>query len=192
MTLLAGVKEPPLHYEPNVEGTNIWLKHLAKARMPVSCTLLSRRRIDVPKLNGNKRYVNHDGHQYNKQLDDDPIDAELKQAAICQLKYRAPKTFFRQDLASSIIEQGRAEVASGIHIDIPSMSTIDGSTKIGDIEADVKYLEQLASVEMNAFKERKGIWSIETIRDERPELVNEAEFEMNAGLLRKLWRRFTQ
>ena len=125
-------------------------------------------------------------------MHDLPIDIKLEETAICQLKYRPPGAFFGKDMGSKLIETGKAEVASGIHIDLPSLTTIDGSTKISDIQADVKYLELLASFEMNAIKQRNGIWSIARIREERPDLVDEAEFESQAGILKQLWRRFTQ
>ena len=179
---LAGIKKPPYHYTPGVEGSNEWLKLLASNRTPVSCTLLSRRIIDT-KTTENKRT------SY-----DIPMDADLEQTAICHVRYRPRKQFFRQDLGCSLVQHGRAGVVTsgGIHIDVPHMPTVDGSEKLGDLEADVKYLEMLASNELNAVKEKKGIWSIESIRNERPDLVEEVEFEMNAGIFRKLWRRITQ
>ena len=174
----AGIKEPPVHFDPNVEDTNQWLKSLARERTPVSCTLLSRRIIDDSTT--------------SKLMHDEPIDAELEETAICQLKYRPPGAFFGKDIGSKLVEEGKAEVASGIHIDLPPMTTVDGSTKIRDMQADVNYLELLASFEMDAIKQRNGIWSIARIREERPDLVNEAEFELQAGILQKLWRRFTK
>lgn len=171
----AGIKATPNHYYslPGVEESNEWLKQLALNRIPISCTLLSRRKIGM--------------------MPDNPIiDVELEQSAIGCIKYRPKKAFFRQDLATSLVRNGRAGLASGMHIDIENMPTIDGSTKIGDIDKDVKYLDILSSNEFEAVKDRKGIWSIDSIRNERPDLVEEAEFEINAGLLRKLWRRITQ
>ncbi len=142
-------------------------------RTPITCTLLSRRKI-------------------GKITDNPIIDVEREQSAIGCIRYRPKKAFFRQDLATSLLRNGRAGLASGIHIHIENMPTIDGSTKIGDIDKDVKYLDNLSSNEFEAVKDRKGIWSIDSIRNERPDLVEEAEFEINAGLLRKLWRRITQ
>ena len=179
---LAGIKKPPFHYTTEIEGSNEWLKHLASNRTPVSCTLLSRRRID-------SKTVESKAATY-----DIPMDTDLEQTAICHVRYRPRERFFRQDLGCSLVRHGRAGVVTsgGIHIDVPHMPTIDGSKSLSDLEANVKYLETLANNEFNAVKEKKGIWSIESIRNERPDLVEEADFEMNAGILRKLWRRIIQ
>ena len=127
----------------------------------------------------------------NKAMFDAPIDVDLEQSAICRLRYRPRNAMFRQDMGISLVRHGRAGVGTGMHVDIPYMSTKDGSTKIGDMQADVKYLESLTSNELEAVKEEIGIWSIPAIRKERPDLVDEADFEMNAGFLRKVWRRIT-
>ena len=102
-------------------------------------------------------------------------------------------TLFRKDLATSLVTFGRANVASGMHIEnktvpMPTI-TIDGSERLGDIEGDVKYLEKLAEAEFDAVKSGKGMWSVEQIRDSRPDLVEEADFDINAGFWSRLWRR---
>jgi len=195
---LAGIKTPPHHYDSisSLEGTNEWLKQLAINRTPILCTLLSRRIIDNDRkgIKNTNQGRNEKGEKTMLGYISSSLDVELEQRAICKIQYRPRNAFFRQDLATSLVRHGRAGVISsgGIHIDISSMPTIDGSTKVGDLQKDVKYLENLVWNEFEAVKERKGIWSVDAIRNERPDLVEEAEFELNAGILRKLWRRFTQ
>jgi len=188
---IAGIKMTPQY---GMEDTNVWLQRLAANRTPVSCTLLSRRIIESTLSKSKDQGRN--GRILNKMNDqpfhNDVIDKELGQAAICHVKYRPSKAIFRQDLGSYLVRNGIAALSSGIHIDIPSMTTIDGSTKIGDLENDVKYLDSLATDEYMAFKEKKGIWLNEVTRSHRPDLVDEAEFEMNAGVLKKIWRKITQ
>eukprot|EP00979_Chaetoceros_neogracilis_P010985 scaffold2637_cov113-Chaetoceros_neogracile.AAC.1 len=74
----------------------------------------------------------------------------MEQVAVARVLFRPGMSIIRKDLASSLLSFGRANVASGIHVDISSMPTIDGSTKLGCIEADVKYLEDLAKYEFEA------------------------------------------
>jgi endonuclease YncB( thermonuclease family) len=120
------------------------------------------------------------------------IDPEREQVAVVKMKYRPGMSFFRKDLGLSLVSAGRANVASGMHIDIPSMPTVDGSTQLGDIEADVKYLEDLSKAEYEAVKDRKGMWNVDAIRKTRLDLVEEMEFERNASVWKKLWRKFKE
>jgi len=186
---IAGLKAPPFyHAPPGKEGANDWLKSLAASRTSVSCTLLSRRVLKP--LDGTKTALRRENN--NVRIDQtmfNAVDPDTKQVAVCKLTYRPGMSIFRKDLGSSLVSFGRANVASGMHIEDPSMPTIDGSTALGDIEADVKYLEDLGKREFDGVKAYQGMWSIESIRSSRPDLVEEAEFDINAGFWSKLWRK---
>jgi len=189
---IAGVKEPPFHYTPDMESTKEWLGGLAQHRTPISCTLLSRRNIKTTSTNSAPDHKHGSASNQNIQPPT-AMDRDSQQSAICHIQYRHGTFMFRQDLGSSLVRNGRAEVlTSGMHIEIPSMPTSDGSSKLGDFEADVKYLETLALEELEAVKEKKGIWAMDSIRKERSDLVEEAEFDKNAGIFKKLWRKLTQ
>jgi len=201
---IAGIKAPPF-YPPCTESPNEWLRHLATNQTPISCKFLSRRILQPTEQTKNNIY-NYDNDDMNidstmqstkRQRDtinlfhNDTIDVDNEQVAICQIKFRPSNHFFRKDLAASLVLHGRASVASNVHIDMPTKPTIDGSTILGDIEADVKYIESLVKEEFEAVKGKKGMWGIDEIRNQRPDLVDEAEFDANAGILRKVWRRLT-
>lgn len=187
---LAGIKAPPFYYGENGEGTNDWLKRLASNRTPVSCTLISRRILKLVKEDGNfnKTLYNVKSSQNLRPhtMDSDP---EKEQVAIAKIMYRPGMSLFRKDLGSSLVSCGRANVASeGMHIEIPSMPTVDGSTKLGDIDSDVKYLERLSQLEYEAVKGRLGMWNVDAVRSTRSDLVEEAEFEIHASRWKKIWR----
>lgn len=189
---IAGIKAPPFY-----NGVNEWLNGLALSRAPVSCTLLSRRILKpVLKEDGKLQQQQQQQHQHGhpqkmntKQDNYNVLDPDIEQVAIAKVSYRPGISLFRKDLASSLLSFGRANIASGIRVDIPSMPTIDGSTQLFDIEADVKYLEDLGKCEFEAVKASKGMWGISGIRNSRQDLVEEADFEVNAGFWKKIWRR---
>ena len=194
---IAGIKSPPFYNAVGREGVNEWLKGLAFSRAPVSCTLLSRR-ILKPVLKEDRKFPQQQQQKQqhgqpqkmNTQQDNyNALDPDIEQLAIAKVSYRPGMSLFRKDLASSLLSFGRANIASGIHVGISSMPTIDGSTKLGDIEADVKYLEDLGKCEFEAVKAKKGMWGIIGIRNSRQDLVQEADLEVNAGFWKKIWRR---
>jgi len=198
---IAGIKAPPLYHTAAAqngreEGTNYenYLKRLASDRIPVSCTLISRRILKLVQNDGNLNQ-SHGARSgsiissSSSQWDGIHLDPEYNQVAIAKIKYRSGNSFFRkQDLASSLVSCGRANVALGMHIEIPSMPTVDASTKLGDIESDVKYMDHLSKLEYEAFKARMGMWNVDDVRSMRPDLVEEVEFEVNASRWKKLWR----
>lgn len=188
---IAGIKQPPFYYNQGQEGVNDWINTLASKHTRVSCTLVSRR-IEKPK-------VQHDGSLDHKSisLSNDrqergvkgSISVEQEETAIAKITYRPGASIFRTDLASSLLQHGRANAAAGLHVEMPSHKTIDGSTNLGDMEADVKYLERLALNEFEAVKAKKGMWQNEDIRESHQDLVEEADFEENATIFQKVWRR---
>lgn len=168
-----------------MEQPGEWLNRLAANRTPVACTLMARRvdnTINNTKATAKKRGAKADNFESS--------DARVNERAICQVRYR-PGIFsiFRLDLASALVSSGRASmISSGMHIDESSTSVLDGSTDLKNLQADAKYLERLGSDEFEAVKQNIGMWNDPIVRKERPDLVEEAEFEQTASAGRKLWR----
>lgn len=188
---IAGIKQPPFYYNQGQEGVNDWINTLASKHTRVSCTLLSRR-IEKPKVQQDGS-LDHESISLSNDKQErgvrESISGEQEQTAIAKITYRPGASIFRTDLASSLLQHGRANTAAGLHVEMPSHRTIDGSTNLGDMEADVKYLENLAQKEFEAVKRKKGMWQNEDIRESRQDLVKEADFEENATIFQKLWRR---
>lgn len=166
---IAGICAPPHYHTLGTEKHGEWLRDLASRQSRVSCTLLHRRQ------------------KKQKSFQD-----ELQDHVIGRISFRPGISIFRKDLASSLVSFGRAGVASGMFVDVPSTAISDGSTKLGDIESDAQYLDKLAKVEFEAIKKSKGMWATEEVRRMQSDLVEEAEFEANASIFRKVWRQLTQ
>ena len=185
---IAGIKAPPFYRSAGgYEQPGEWLNRLANNRTPVACTLMARR-IDKSLDRGGSMSRNSSERAATDNFDTD--DQRLQSRIICRVKYR-PRMFsiFRQDLASSLVASGRANVlSSGVHADDPSMTTIDGDSDLKTLQADAKYLENLASSEFEAVKEKRGMWSDQLVRQQHPELVEEADLEQTASRGKKIWR----
>lgn len=200
---IAGIQSPPFYFASSTapdnstkEGTNEWLQTLVDQKATLSCQLLSRRVVDaqeMQKLNVSNSETKHLQTLHPTLTDMRSTtmeDVELQQVAICKIGFRPPMTIFRKDLASSLVSFGRANVAPGMHIDIQARPTIDGSTSLEDMENDVKYIEKLSKLEYEAVKTKKGMWSIDSIRSSRPDLVEFAKDEETASWWKKLWNKF--
>jgi len=187
---IAGIKAPPLYrsaggYEQPAE----WLNRLAANRTSVACTLMARR-IDKSLEESNRNNASNRRGSKPTVADFDAGDQHLQSRAICQVKYR-PRMFsiFRQDLASTLVASGRANVlSSGMHAEDLSTAIIDGDNDLKTLQAAAEYLENLASSEFEAVKNKRGMWSDQLVRQQHPELVEEAEFEQTASTGKKLWR----
>jgi len=75
-----------------------------------------------------------------------------------------------------------------MHAGDPSMTIIDGDDDIKTLQADAKYAENLAESEFEAVKEKRGMWRDQLVRQQHPELVEEADFEQTASRGQKIWR----
>ena len=166
---VAGVCAPPHYHELGAETHGKWLRDLASRQTRVACKLLYRRR------------------KKQKSFLDEPQDH-----IISNISFRPGISIFRKDLASSLLTFGRAGVASGMFVETPSTTILDGSTKLSDIESDAQYLDTLGKLEFDAVKESRGMWATEEVRRRQSDLVEEAEFEANASFFRKIWRRVIQ
>lgn len=195
---IAGIKAPPSYFgRPGKEDPNEWLKNLAASRARVSCNLLSRRAQKLSESDKESFVGEHHTYKNNTRKKSetpqfDLADTCTEETAICKMTFRPGVNIFRKDLGLSLVSFGRANVASGMHIEEGGKATFDGSESIRDIEADVKYLQGLEDSEFNAVKSRKGMWENEKVRDSRPDLVEAANFDISAGFWSKLWRRITK
>ena len=187
---IAGIKAPPLYRSAGgSEQPREWLNRLAANRTSVACTLIARRIDKSLEENTNSNASSKRGYKA-KGDNFDAGDQHLQNRAICQVKYR-PRMFsvFRQDLASTLIASGRANIlSSGVCAEDLSTAIIDGDKDIKTLQADAKYLENLASSEFEAVKNKRGMWSDQLVRQHHPELVEEAEFEQTASTGKKVWR----
>ena len=190
---IAGVKAPPFYRGAGgYEEPGEWLNRLATNRTSVACTLMARR-VDKSLEKRSNIHVGKTSHERRSKATNDNFGADDQHSqsrAICQVRYR-PRMFsiFRQDLATSLVSSGRANVLSaGMHAGDPSMTIIDGDDDIKTLQADAKYAENLAESEFEAVKEKRGMWRDQLVRQQHPELVEEADFEQTASRGQKIWR----
>lgn len=199
---IAGIQCPPFYFASSTapgttsEGANEWLQGLANQKARISCQLISRRTIDTQEI---LKIRQLSCNSYKDRKHDIPQhvqkytviqNPELQQVAICKVSFRSPMSLFQKDLASSLVSYGRANVAPGMHIDIPGRPTVDGSKSLEDAEKDVHYIEKLSQFEYTAVKSKKGMWSIESIRSSRPDLVEFVKDEETATWWKKIWNKF--
>lgn len=170
---IAGIRAPPPYRAAgaDAEQRGEWLSRLAADRTPVACTLISRRVMR------------------NAALDVFEEDDDERETAICQVGFRSGWSLFRHDLATALVGTGRANLASsGMHLENPLTEVVDGGTDVGILQGDANNLERLAGEEFEAVKRNLGMWSDAMVREERQDLVEEAEFEQTASIGKKLWR----
>jgi len=124
------------------------------------------------------------------------------QVAICKLYYRPnPFQLFSTDLAESMVMSGRAAVASddgGLYAHSLEDGTdkkkvkeriVDATPSVDALRDDAAYLTRLGQAEYRAAAEKRGMWSDLNVRETRRDVVEEAEFQANATVWQKLWRR---
>ena len=129
-------------------------------------------------------------------LHDEKHAAAQEQVAVCRMTYRS--TLFQlwgSDVASVLIGIGAANASPSLVEAANTGGEEDGtervletSHKIQDLRKDVRYLEHLANAEVEAAKDSKGMWSVTEVREEKRNVVEEAEFQMKATSLQKLSR----
>ena len=139
-------------------------------------------------------------------VDNDNRDEHL---AICKLSHRPTLLqLFSSDIGLSLILAGNAEVSSSMisstntssnYLDnsydednterVKQTELLDSSQRVDDLRKDVKYLEELSRAELEAVKSKRGIWAFPEVRETKFELVEEIEFQANANIFQKLWRR---
>jgi len=132
-------------------------------------------------------------------VDEDTMEEHV---GICKLSYRP--TFFQlfpTDIAVSLLVSGNASVSSTLLAsnqetsDVNSATEgtrttiVDSSKRLDDLRNDVKYLERLTKAEYDALENEAGIWAFAEARETKSDVVAEIEFQANAGILQKLWRR---
>ncbi len=204
----AGVKYPSF-----IEQDSTWLQSLVTNAQPsVTIQLLSRRVFDVSTLarrnevghrvndlsslvvDPSRNVLKHTYHELGSENTPISIDnMEREQTAICKVLYRPReksiyRSMFRQDMAKTLVQQGRVEVlSSGLYVAMDNKRMIDGSEGLSDITSDVSYMETLMKAEQSAIKERKGLWANEAIRKEKETFIDEVLDEAKASLWKRLW-----
>jgi hypothetical protein len=187
----AGIQAPPQYYATRgMEQPGEWLDRLVQNQTPVACQLLSRRvrNDEIVDTGGN-----NDNHHSNSPSGQVVRHVEIEDVAVCRLFFRPLRKnrfqLFRDDLAETLLGQGRAILASsGLSVDRPGTHTVYGNTNIKTLQGDVKYMERLERSELEAVKESLGLWSDDQVRATRQDLVQEANFETTASVWQKLWR----
>ena len=132
--------------------------------------------------------------------DDEEIEDVPPQMAIGRLYYRPSSSsfwnglkdwIFPTDVAVSLIQMGRASVASDGLL-ISSSSTYyrieDTTESVRDLQRDVQYMEGLQAAEYQAVAEQRGVWQLPAFRNVRADVVKEVEFQTTAPWYQKVWR----
>ena len=191
----AGIQQAPFYVTSNhhSEQPGEWLHRLAQQRTLVGCQLISRRATREER-GGTKR------NSMAEFQTPTTVSRLHDQTAVCRIYYRHPKRFLfsKSDLAESLVRYGRASVASGMHVvsneSLPATSTntviVDTSTRVEDLRKDAQYMEGLEQAEYEAAKESRGMWADPVVRQSRPDLVEEIDFQTKASFVQKLWRWF--
>ena len=129
-------------------------------------------------------------------INDDATD----QIAVARLYFR-PQRFqwLSTDLGYHMVRWGRANICEqGLFGGTTSTTTTSSSSSsslhdtshaVKDLRADAAYMDRLAAAELQAAAESRGQWADPTIRQERRDVVQEAEFQASASIWQKLWRR---
>jgi hypothetical protein len=164
----------------------------------VSCQLLARnvpveqKKIDPHKRKVREAFPDLEDVEENETsvLDNNKLDHQL---AVCKLSYRPSYAqLFSTDIAVSLLLAGNAGASSSVSLShgIDPIETIaDSSQRVDDLRKDVKYLETLAQAEYEALGSQKGIWAFEDVRETKSDVLEEIEFQANASIFQKLWRR---
>ena len=196
---IAGALAPPLSRDSC--GPTRFLERLAKKRTLVSCQLLGRLVVVEPDERDSDT-DRHSSSETNETMDPVAFDDEKTilssdlngdQVALCRLAYRPGWQLFSTDIAEALVTAGNANVADTI-LDTDSSSDHGGkptdvSEQIRDIRGDLDYLEKLRTRESGAAEKSLGMWAFPEIRELKKDIVEEANFQANAGLFRKIWRR---
>jgi len=190
---LAGALAPPLSRE--LCGPTQMLERLARKRTLISCQLLGR--LVAERDDRDSDADRHSSFETNETIRDEETmpssDSDGHQVALCRLTYRPHWQLFSTDLADALVTAGNANVASTILNDDSSSNNsfriTDVSEQIGDIRRDLNYLDILQTLESGAAQKSLGMWAVPEIREMKKDIVDEANFQANAGIFRKIWRR---
>ena len=196
------MKHPTPYQSPSYsEQDGAWLRGLAEKQTRVTFQLLSRRVIDLSSLLTRAQNRQSFGHAFLDTTQDsfsadtvqgDVDDFDKKQTAICKVNYKPGAVLFRKDMALSLVQYGRAEVTSGMHVELPGRRTTDGSSKLDDLNADGAYMDQLSNAEYVAIQGRKGLWADDYVREMKNDFIKDILAEENLSVLTRLWNWITK
>ena len=143
----------------------------------------------------------YSGSSSSSFLSKDDEDDVPPQMAIGRLYYRPSSSsfwnglkdwIFPTDVAASLVQMGRASVASDGLLISSSSSTYyrieDTTESVRDLQRDVQYMEGLQAAEYQAVAEQRGVWQLPAFRNVRADVVKEVEFQTTAPWYQKVWR----
>ena len=172
-----------------------WLNRLAANHTVVTMQLLGRRVVWNPP---NEQSASSLPEAKKRQIPglstgNSITDENANQIAVARLYYRPkPTQLFPTDLAYSMVRWGRADIcANGLYGTHASSNErlLDTTQDVKDVQADAKYMDELAKAEYQAAAETRGMWADSSIRQKRSDLLAEVDFQEKATLWQKLWRR---
>ena len=160
-----------------MEKEGDWIKKLVQAHVPVTITLKYKRA----------------NQGFSRKFENNNLVTRSKdnyESIVGSIKYRPGSSFFRKDLAHSLIRYGRADVAYEFERTIREIDeSFNGSHFNRDIDHDSKYKEHLQRLQIEAIRDKLGMFADTNIRhgQKYKDLVQEVESDMNKNLIRKIW-----
>lgn len=194
----AGIKQPTSYSAPSFqEQEGAWLSAFAQNQSYVTFQLITRRVVDIKSLQQEGITKDAASSNFNSlsvvdRLTASPSDTmstmlDKEQTAICKVYFRPSDSIFRKDLATSLVQFGRAEVLpSGLYLELKGKRTTDRSDKLADIQSDVSYMGQLVKAEYSAIKEKKGLWANDNVRERKENFIKEVLAD-ELSLWKKIW-----
>ena len=204
---LAGVMAPPTDSTafPNQLGM---LHQLIEKKANVSLQLLALRTVKQSFTSSL-----HNDHNPTKLEDRPmPLGAEMKNTAICHLRYRQPgKWFTKLNAGLELVTRGEACVSSSGMVIPLSATTPEESAKqstfndqdknetgnramvtnyiptVKQLQNDTNFMSELEQAEYSAWKSKLGMWSSHHARELRREYAEEEEYSKRAFTASNVW-----
>lgn len=195
--ILAGLSAPPFYTSRGYQRGE-WLRQLADSKTVVSLQLLGRRVASSQAPAAEKKAFKREMatvlpelHALGQESSNSHVDDE-EQVAVCWVYYR-PSIFqlFATDLADSLVRYGHACVESEVFMKndfTNDTKVIDASTGLEDLRKDIKRLDRLERSQLKGAEQSHGMWSDNSIREKRRDIMDEIEFQANANVFQRLWR----
>ena len=187
---LAAVESPPVRNRDSLE----WLERLSAERPVVRCQLLARRSETAVVKDGSMsdRILSASSTTIKREIPGlETVVSDKPMIAIGRVYYRPEGGFqlFAKDLSASLVERGRATVASSLYGG-GGNKVQDATEELSVLRKDVTYMESLSALELHAASAYYGLWSDSEMREKRKDVTEEAEFQATATWWQKLWRRW--
>lgn len=203
-------------YSSGTDGMTV--DALVKEQTLMTLQLLGRKVVRTTTSKANRGHGSyHYPDRNNTTANNNSNNTIERQVVVGRLYYRPSFwQLWATDLADPLVRYGRAMVESELFVhstgsgsssgsgssatntetpsnDSSSSSTVvvvveDASTKLKDLQKDVKYLQRLSKLEKDAVQKQYGMWSHPQIREWRRDVVDEIEFQNTAPIWQRLWR----